>query len=160
MTIRDAGGGNFGEDGSSAISFSYRQDAAIDASTFDDNSDLPILEQFGLDPLTGFRATGDIEYKVQSDQGNIDLDDGLDATNEALRFTNSSLSLIGVDQNSAPAIDVSNSLSSSFDFIGKRVEIGGIADFEFTQTLARAFNRSAASSQLDWASIQRMSWLA
>ena len=133
VTIRDANGATFGDLASSATSFSYRQDAAIDAET-----DLPNLTQFGLDSLTGFRTTGDVEYSVRSDQGNIDLDDGVLGTNEGDRFRNASLSLVGLDSNAVPAIDVSD----EFSFVGKRIELGGIGDFAFTQRLAAAFNRS------------------
>ena len=138
VTIRDASGAVFGDLASSATSFSYRQDAAIDAET-----DLPNLAQFGLDPLTGFRATGDVEYAVRSDQDNIDLDDGLVGTNEGDRFRNAALSLVGLDLSGVPAIDVSD----EFTFVGKRIELGGIADFRFTQRLASAFNRSGTDAE-------------
>jgi filamentous hemagglutinin family protein len=136
LTIRDANGATFGDMASSAAAFSYRQDAAIDAET-----DLPSLTQFGLDPLTGFRATGDVEYGVRSDQSNIDLDDGVVGTNEGDRFRNAALSLIGLELG-APAIDVSD----EFAFIGKKIELGGIIDFTFTQALASAFNRSGTDA--------------
>ncbi len=123
----------FGDDANStATGFSYRQDAVIDGQT-----DLPDLPQFGL-TAAGFRPAGDIAYRVRSDQANINLDDGVDGTNEADRFRNSSLSLIGVDSNANPAMDV----SSEFVFVGNRVELGGIGDFTFTQALATSFNRS------------------
>jgi filamentous hemagglutinin family protein len=136
LTIRDANGAIFGDLASSATSFEYRQDASIDAET-----DLPSLSQFGLDPLTGFRATGDVEYGVRSDQSNIDLDDGVVGTNEGDRFRNAALSLIGLDLG-LPAIDVSD----EFSFIGKKIELGGIIDFTFTQSLASAFNRTGTDA--------------
>ncbi|MFP6655791.1 MAG: filamentous hemagglutinin N-terminal domain-containing protein, partial [Myxococcota bacterium] len=127
----------FGDDASTALSFSLRQDAAIDAQ-----SDLPELAQFGL-TTAGFRSAGDVAYRVRSDQGNIDLDDGLSGTNEAERFSNTNLSLIAVESNGAPAMDV----SSDFVFTGKRVELGGIGNFTFTQSLATAFNRSGLDAE-------------
>jgi filamentous hemagglutinin family protein len=138
VAIRDArfaslgDGAVFGDTASTATSFSLRQDAAVDAQ-----SELPELVQFGLS-ATGFRAAGDVAYRVRSDQGNIDLDDDTSGTNEAERFQNANLSLIAVDSSATPAVDV----SSDFVFLGKRVELGGIGDFTFTQNLATAFNRT------------------
>ncbi len=137
VTIRDALGGIFGDAASTATSFSYRQDARIDAE-----SDLPDLAQFGLMDATGFRISpapaDDVTYRVRSDQGQIDLDDGITGTNEAIRFRNANLSLVGLDSTALPAIDV----SSEFAFLGKRIELGGVGNFVFTQALASAFNRS------------------
>jgi len=133
VTMQDALGATFGDAASSATAFSYRQDAAIDAQT-----DLPDLTQFGLMPGTGFRSAGDLAYAVRSDQGSIDLDDETPGTNEGERFMNAALSLIGLQSSAGPAIDVSD----EFSFVGKRIELGGVSDFTFTQILATAFNRS------------------
>ena len=143
VAIRDARfatigiGAVFGDAASTATSFAYQQDAAIDGQM-----DLPDLADFGL-TASGFRAAGDIEYSVRSDYSNIDLDDELVGTNEGDRFQNANLSLIGVDSSSTPAIDV----SSEFNFVGKRVELGAIGDFTFTQSLASAFNRSGTDAE-------------
>lgn len=133
--LRDAQGAVFGDAGSSADAFRYRQAAAIDAAT-----DLPTLAQFGL--TTGFRAAGDVEYAVRSDQGKIDLDDGVAGTNEADRFRNAALSLIGFQSSSVPAIEV----SADTAFVGKQVELGGVGRFSFTAALARVFNRTGAAA--------------
>jgi filamentous hemagglutinin family protein len=139
VAIRDVGSAIFGDATSTATSFSYRQDAAIDGQ-----ADLPDLADFGL--VGGeFRSDGDVAYRVRSDEGTIDLndDDPMIVLNEGARFKNANLSLIGVDAIGAPAIDV----SSDFLFEGKRVEVGGIGNFAFTQSLAAAFNRSGLDDE-------------
>ena len=133
--LRDAQGAVFGDVGSSATAFSYRQAAAIDAAV-----DLPTLAQFGL--ATEFRAAGDVEYSVRSGQGKIDLDDGVVGTNEADRFRNASLSLIGLQSSSAAAIEVSTDTA----FVGKQIELGGVERFSFSAALARVFNRTGAAA--------------
>ncbi len=139
VAIRDAGSAIFGDAASTATSFSYRQDAAIDGQ-----ADLPDLVDFGLTG-EGFRTAGDVAYQVRSDESTIDLndDDPTNLPNEGARFKNANLSLIGVDANDAPAIEV----SSDFLFEGKRVEVGGIGNFVFTQELASAFNRNFADDE-------------
>jgi hypothetical protein len=133
VTLRDAAGGVFGADGSSALAFRYRQAAGIDAAV-----DLPSLSQFGFGVGESFRAAGDVEYAVRSDEGQIDLDDGILGTNEADRFRNASLSLIGLQSGNAAAIQV----SADTAFVGKQVELGGVGSFSFDSALARVFNRS------------------
>ncbi|MEZ4278805.1 MAG: hypothetical protein R3F21_04200 [Myxococcota bacterium] len=137
VALRDAAGGIFGEAGSSAEAFRYRQAAGIDAAV-----DLPALSQFGFGVGESFRAEGDVEYAVRSDEGQIDLDDGLVGTNEADRFQNAALSLIGLQSGSLDAIQV----SADTAFVGKRVELGGIGSFVFDADLARVFNRSGGDA--------------
>jgi filamentous hemagglutinin family protein len=137
VTLRDAAGGIFGAAGSSALAFRYRQAAGIDAAV-----DLPALSQFGFGVGESFRAAGDVEYAVRSDEGQIDLDDGILGTNEADRFRNASLSLIGLQSGSAAAILV----SADTAFVGKRVELGGVGGFSFDAALARVFNRSGTDA--------------
>ncbi len=132
VALRDGAGNTFGDAASSATAFSYRQDAAIDGET-----NLADVTQFGLTEGVGFRTDGDVEYSVRSDFGQIDLDSG-DATADANRFQNSALSLIGSESGGNPAI----AIADGFVFEGKRVELGGVGNFTFTQTLASAFNRS------------------
>ena len=110
----------------------------------DGQADLPDLVDFGL--VGGeFRAAGDVAYQVRSDEGTIDLndDDPMIIANEGARFKNANLSLIGVDAIGAPAIDV----SSDFLFEGKRIEVGGIGNFAFTQEMATAFNRTGLDDE-------------
>ena len=135
VSLRDAQGAVFGDGGSSAVAFRYRQAAAIDAAV-----DLPTLAQFGL--VNEFRSAGDLAYTVRSDQGRIDLDDGIVATNEADRFRNAALSLIGLQSGSDAAIEV----SADTAFVGKQVELGGIERFSFSAALARVFNRTGAAA--------------
>jgi len=140
VTLRDAAGAIFGDAGSSASAFRYRQAAGIDAAV-----DLPALAQFGLadvGPTAGFRAAGDVDYGVRSDQGQIDLDDGIAGTNEADRFRNASLSLVGLQSSNTPAIQV----SADTAFVGRQVELGGVSGFTFTGALARVFNRSGTDA--------------
>ncbi len=135
VALRDAQGAVFGDGGSSAVAFRYRQAAGIDAAV-----DLPTLAQFGL--VSEFRSAGDVEYAVRSDQGRIDLDDGVVGTNEADRFRNVALSLIGLQSGSTAAIEVSTDTA----FVGKQVELGGIERFSFSAALARVFNRTGAAA--------------
>ena len=138
ITLRDAAGGIFGAVGSSAEAFRYRQAAGIDAEI-----DLPALSQFGFGFGDSFRSAGDVEYAVRSDEGQIDLDDGIAGTNEADRFRNAALSLIGLQSSSLAAIQV----SADTAFVGKRIEIGGVGGFTFDANLARVFNRSGSDAE-------------
>ncbi|HPG26558.1 MAG TPA: hypothetical protein PLW10_13055, partial [Myxococcota bacterium] len=76
-----------GADASTAVAFSFRQDASIDVQTA-----LPDLDQLvdvpGASPLAG------VTYSVRSDAGQIDLDDGVVGTNEAERFASADLELV------------------------------------------------------------------
>ena len=137
VTLQDAAGGTFGDAASTATAFTYRQDATIDGE-----ADLPDLAQFGLAPATGFRDTGDLAYTVRSDAGQVVLDDDTPGTNEGDRFRNASLSLFGLEASGNRAIQVSD----EFSFVGKRVELGGVANFTFDQSLATAFNRSGTDA--------------
>ncbi len=137
VSLRDAAGGIFGAVGSSAEAFRFRQAAGIDAAV-----DLPALSQFGFGVGEAFRAAGDVEYVVRSDEAQIDLDDGIVGTNEADAFRNAALSLIGVDSGSTRAIQV----SADTAFVGKQVELGGIGNFAFGADLARVFNRSGGDA--------------
>ncbi|MFK7896498.1 MAG: hypothetical protein AB8G23_11715 [Myxococcota bacterium] len=136
VSLRDGSGGIFGDGASSATSFSYRQDDAINAEI-----SLPEIEQFGLVETVGFRSEGDVEYKVRSDFGQIDLDSGDDAA-DADRFENASISLIGTETGGADAI----AIGDNFVFEGKRVELGGTGNFTFDQSLATAFNRDGSDA--------------
>ncbi|MEZ4333986.1 MAG: hypothetical protein R3F35_19710 [Myxococcota bacterium] len=141
VALRDAAGGFFGDAVSTATAFRYRQAAGVDAAV-----DLPTLLQFGLadsGPGAGFRATGDVVYAVRSDEGQIDLDDGLAGTNEADRFRNAALSLVGLETNAARAILV----SADTAFTGRHVELGGVTRFTFDADHARAFNRSGTDAE-------------
>ncbi|MAG31092.1 MAG: hypothetical protein CL908_09410 [Deltaproteobacteria bacterium] len=122
---------DFGGAGSTATSFSYRQDAAIDGQ-----ADLPDLAQLLDVPASGFQT--DVDYQIWSDTGGIDLDDGMAGTNEGDRFANAALTLVGFESADLPAIEVSD----DFAVTGPRVLLGGIDDFTFDQQLASAFNRA------------------
>ncbi|MFO0689025.1 MAG: hypothetical protein U0900_09970 [Myxococcota bacterium] len=140
VTLRDATGAVFGDATSTATAFRYRQTAGIDAAV-----DLPTLAQFGLTavgPTAGFRAAGDVEFAVRSDAGRIDLDDGVVGTNEADLFRNASLSLVGLQSGTLAPIVV----SADTAFVGKHVELGGVAAFTFNADLARVFNRSGTDA--------------
>ena len=138
VLLRDADGGIFGAAGSSAEAFRYRQAAGIDAAV-----DLPALSQFGFGVGESFRDAGDVEYAVRSDEGQIDLDDGIAGTNEADRFRNAALSLIGQQSDSFDAIRV----SADTAFVGKHAELGGVGSFTFDSDLARVFNRSGTDAE-------------
>ncbi len=140
VQIRDGGGNVFGDAASSAVSFAYRQDETIDAET-----DLPTLDQFGLDPMTGFRAARDVVYSVRSDRGQVDLDDENPLTDDLARFRNSALRLAGLRSGFTPSIIVSD----EFAFEGDSVELGGVGDFVYTLTLANVFNRTIAADDTD-----------
>lgn len=141
VTLRDAAGATFGDAASTATAFRYRQAAGIDAAV-----DLPTLLQFGLTdvgPGAGFRTAGDVIYAVRSDEGQIDLDDGVAGTNEADRFRHAALSLVGLETSSARAILV----SADTAFTGRQVELGGVGRFTFDANLARVFNRSGTDAE-------------
>jgi len=133
VSIRDSGGNAFGGVGSTARSFVFRQDAGIGVD------DLPSLDQFGLAPGAGFTSASGVGYAVRADQGSIVLDDGVAGTNEGELFRNADLSLTGLDSSGNPAIQVSD----DFELVGRRVELGGVRSFSFSQALADAFNRTA-----------------
>ena len=134
--IREAGGGDFVSTGTTALSFEFRQDAAIDALTH-----LPTFANFASPPITSFDGAGavtPVSYGLRSDFGSIDLT--TDATNGA-RFQAAALSLVGL-QSGLPAILV----NEDFSHIGPSVELGGVGDFFYTQILAEAFNPTATQN--------------
>ena len=130
VNIRNAANGDFVSTGTTELSFSFRQDAAIDAATH-----LPTLANFASTPITSFNGPGAITpvaYSLRSDFGTVDL---MTDVTDGARFRDAALSLIGL-QTTLPAIQT----NPTFSFIGPSIELGGVSDFIFTPLLADAFN--------------------
>ncbi len=137
IDLRDANDADFVSRGATALAFSYRQDAAIDAAT-----DLPTFDNFTSTSISSFNGAGAITpvaYSLRSDFGSIDLT--TDATDGA-RFTDAALSLVGLET-AVAAIEVDD----DFSFVGPAIELGGVVTFTYTQRLAEIFNPTAVPAE-------------
>ncbi len=130
IEYRRADDGDF-LNGTSAESFSFQQDAAIDAQLA-----LPSLQRFVAGPApTTFGGPADaIAYALRSDYGAIDLT-GLSPT----EFINTRLSLIGRQNDTAALL-----IDEGFVWDGPELELGGVGRFNFTQALSDAFTPAGA----------------
>ncbi|MCR9095554.1 MAG: hypothetical protein NXI30_15135 [bacterium] len=127
IELRDGAGGAFVADGTEK-SFSFRQDAAIDAATH-----LPTIDQFGITIGNGFGLDDErVDYALQSDFGAIDLSTG---GFDASQFRDVDITLIGRETGSGDAIQ----LPAGFVFDGRHVTLGGATRFLYTTELADAF---------------------
>lgn len=136
VEFRDAAGAAFVADATQK-SFSFRQDAAIDAATH-----LPTLDDFGI-ASGGFGTGGErVDYALRSDFGGIDLTSG---GFDASQVEGVDISLIGTEVGGAPAVLV----PAAFVFDGRSVVLGGTVGFRYTQTLADAFAPAGVAAAAD-----------
>jgi len=136
VEIRDAASAAFLADGTQKT-FSFRQDAAIDAATH-----LPTLDDFGI-LAGGFGTTGErVDYSLRSDFGVIDLSTGgFDDT----QVRDVDISLISTEVGGLPGI----LLPTGFVFDGRHVTLGGTTSFGYSQDLADAFAPAGVAAAAD-----------
>lgn len=136
LEIRDAAEGAFVADGTEK-SFSFRQDAAIDAATH-----LPTIDDFGITVGNGFGLDDErVDYSLRSDFGAIDLTTG---GFDAAQLRDVDLSLIGREVG-GPAIRIPD----AFVFDGRSVTLGGTTSFNYTTILADAFAPAGTAAAAD-----------
>ncbi|MBJ21412.1 MAG: hypothetical protein CL933_18550 [Deltaproteobacteria bacterium] len=131
VQIREAGGADFVSTGATGLSFEFRQDAAID-----DLGLLPTFANFSAGTITSFDGVGaatPVSYALRSDFGTINLRSTTEAVGD--RFRDTALSLIGLQ-----GVDAALQVSDDFSFVGPSIELGGVGDFTFSDTLAQRFN--------------------
>ena len=136
VAYRDDDDNIFQSNATTARSFSFRQDAAIDAATH-----LATLDDFGLTGPTDTFGTDTerVAYSLRSDYGSIDLRAG--GFEDERQIQNTMLSLIGLQGSSAAIL-----VDDNFAWDGTELTLGGVASFNYTDTLSRAFNQSGSAA--------------
>lgn len=136
VEYRDGTGSAFVADGTPK-SFSFRQDAAIDAATH-----LPTIDDFGITVGNGFGVDDErVDYSLRSDFGAVDLTTG---GFDAAQVRDVDISLIG-RETGTPAIQVPD----GFVFDGRSVTLGGTTSFTYTTALADAFAPAGTAAAAD-----------
>ena len=137
IDLRDAMDLDFVSRGTTALAFAYRQDAAIDAAR-----DLPVFDNFTSTSISSFDGAGAITpvaYSVRSDFASVDLTTD---TTDGARFTDATLSLVGLD-----GVVAAIQVDDDFSFIGPAIELGGVGNFTYTQRLAGIFNPAGVPAE-------------
>lgn len=137
VEIRDSADTDFVSDATNALSFSVRQDAAIDAGAL-----LPTFDNFTTTTISSFDGAGaatPVAYSVRSDFGGLDL--RTDATDGA-RFTDAALSLVGLDLGPGAIL-----VDDDFSFVGPSIELGSTNGFVYTTRLAEIFNPTGVPAE-------------
>lgn len=135
VAYRDDDDNVFQSNGTTARSFSFRQDAGIDAATH-----LPTLNDFGLTgPTDTFGTeTERVAYSLRSDYGSVDLRTG--GFEDDRQIQDTMLTLIGLQGSSAAIL-----VDDAFAWNGAALTLGGVSSFNYTDILSRAFNASGAA---------------